>query len=346
MSIMQYTSLGRTGLVVSRLALGSMTFGTGEMVPGVINKIDQSIANEMVNAALDAGINLFDTADAYTGGQSEVILGQALKSRRQEAIISTKVGFRTGNNLTETGLSYGHIISAAQASLKRLGTDYIDLYQIHIPDPLTPPAETLRALEDLIRRGMVRYVGFSNLPAWKAARMLAIQEDRGYTQFAVAQMYYSLLGRDIEYEIVPFVQDSGIGILAWSPLASGFLTGKYRDGNNDDARRDKFQFPPVDLDLGDRVLGLLDQVARDRGVSLSQVAIAWILSKPFVSSVIIGANKIQQLHENLAAVELTLSTLELEQLDLLTTPPPIYPIWMQPMGWDARIKAALNPDRS
>ncbi|WP_414582929.1 aldo/keto reductase [Scytonema sp. PCC 10023] len=249
---MQYTTLGHTGLVVSRLAFGAMTFGEGQLVPGVINNIDQNMADQMVNRALDAGINLFDTADAYTSGQSEIMLGKALGNRRHEAIIATKVGFRTGNAITDTGLSYRHIIASAEASLKRLGTDYIDLYQIHIPDPLTPPEETVRALDDLVRRGMVRYVGFSNLPAWKAARMLAIQERHGYARFVGAQMYYSLLGRDIEHEIVPFVEDTGIGILVWSPLASGFLSGKYTRQTPvpEDARRKNFQFPPVEVEKG------------------------------------------------------------------------------------------------
>ncbi|HEY9726862.1 MAG TPA: aldo/keto reductase, partial [Chroococcales cyanobacterium] len=224
---MQYTTLGHTGLVVSRLAFGAMTFGVGQLVPGITNNTDQAQADQMVNRALDAGINLFDTADAYTEGQSEIILGKALGNRRQDVVIATKVGFRLGNAITDTGLSYRHIIASAEGSLKRLGTDYIDLYQLHIPDPLTPPEETVRALDDLVRRGLVRYVGFSNFTAWKAARMLGIQERYGYARFVGAQMYYSLLGRDIEHEFVPFIEDAGIGILVWSPLASGFLTGKY-----------------------------------------------------------------------------------------------------------------------
>lgn len=316
---MQYTTLGHTGLVVSRLAFGAMTFGTGEMVPGVTNNIDQTMADQMVNRALDAGINFFDTADAYTGGQSEIMLGKALGSRRHEAVIATKVGFRTGNALTDSGLSYHHIIASAEASLKRLGTDYIDLYQLHIPDPLTPPEETLSALDNLVRRGLVRYVGFSNFSAWKAARMLGIQERQGYARFVAAQMYYSLLGRDIEHEIVPFVEDAGIGIMVWSPLASGFLSGKYtRETPVADARRQKFQFPPIDVEKGYEVVELLKQIGQNRGASPAQVAIAWILTKPFISSVIIGANKMHQLEDNLGSVELRLSAHEVEQLDTLT----------------------------
>jgi aryl-alcohol dehydrogenase-like predicted oxidoreductase len=342
---MQYTTLGHTGLVVSRLAFGAMTFGTGELVSGVINSIDQAGADRMVSRALDAGINLFDTADAYVRGQSETILGQALGNRRDEAVIATKVGFRTGDALTDTGLSYRHVIASAQASLKRLGTDYIDLYQIHIPDPLTPPEETVRALDDLVRRGLVRYVGFSNLPAWKAARITAIQERNGYARFISAQMYYSLLGRDIEHEIVPFVEDAGMGILAWSPLASGFLSGKYTRETPvpEDARRNKFQFPPVDIEKGYEVVDLLKQIGQQDQASPAQVAIAWMLTKPFISSIIIGASKIEQLDDNLGAAELKLSVQEVEKLDGLTAPQPIYPGWMQVMGWDAKVKAALDP---
>lgn len=341
---MEYTTLGHTGLVVSRLAFGAMTFGEGQLVPGVTNNINQTVADQMVNRALDAGINLFDTADAYTGGQSEIMLGKALGNRRDEAVIATKVGFRTGNAITDTGLSYRHIIASAEASLNRLGTDYIDLYQIHIPDPLTPPEETVGALNDLVRRGMVRYVGFSNLPAWKAARMLAIQERHGYARFVGAQMYYSLLGRDIEHEIVPFVEDTGIGILVWSPLASGFLSGKYTRETpvSDDARRKNFQFPPVDVEKGYAVVDLLKKIGQNHRASPAQVAIAWILTKCFISSVIIGANKMAHLEDNLGATELKLSASEIEQLDSLTAPQPLYPGWMQAMGWDAKVKMALE----
>lgn len=342
--MMQYTTLGHTGLVVSRLAFGAMTFGTGELVPGVTNNIDQTVADQMVSRALDAGINLFDTADAYTGGQSEIILGKALSHRRHETVIATKVGFRAGNAITDTGLSYRHIIASAEASLKRLGTDYIDLYQLHIPDPLTPIEETVRALDDLVRRGLVRYVGFSNFPAWKAALMLGIQQVNGYARFVAAQMYYSLLGRDIEHEMVPFVEDTGIGILVWSPLASGFLSGKYTRATPvpEDSRRQNFQFPPVDIEQGYEVVDVLKEIAQNHSASPAQVAIAWILTKPFISSVIIGANKMQHLENNLGAVELKLAASEVEKLDV-PHPHPLYPGWMQNMGWDAKVKAALDP---
>lgn len=341
---MQYTTLGKTGLVVSRLAFGAMTFGTGQLVPGVTNSIDQTVADQMVGRVLDAGVNLFDTADAYTNGESEIMLGKALSDRRDQVVIATKVGFRLGDAITDTGLSYRHIIRSAEASLKRLNTDYLDLYQIHIPDPLTPLEETLQALDDLVRRGLVRYVGFSNFPAWKAARMVGIQERYGYARFIAAQMYYSLVGRDLEHEFVPFVEDAGMGILVWSPLASGFLSGKYTRDNPapEDARRTKFQLPPIDVESGYEVVDRLKQIAQTHSASPAQVAIAWILAKPFISSVIIGANKLSQLEDNLASVDLKLSPEEIAQLDTLTAPPSLYPGWMQPLGWDTKVKAALG----
>lgn len=342
---MQYTTLGRTGLVVSRLAFGAMTFGEGQLVPGVTNSTDQASANEMVSRVLDAGINLFDTADVYTNGQSEIILGKALAHSRDRVLIATKAGFRTGQAITDTGSSYRHIMSAAEASLKRLQTDYIDLYQLHIPDPITPPEETLRALEDLVRQGKVRYIGYSNFSAWKAAKMLGLQAYYHYTPFVAAQLYYSLLGRDLEHEIVPFVEDAGLGVLVWSPLAGGFLSGKYSRDNSapEGARRTQFQLPPVDVEKGYDVVDRLRQIALEHEASPAQVAIAWILTKPFISSVIIGANKLSQLTDNLKAATLTLSQEAIEQLNTLTAPPTLYPGWMQPLGYDAQVNAALHP---
>lgn len=342
---MQYTTLGHTGLVVSRLAFGAMTFGEGQLVPGVMNQIEQSQANQMVDRALNAGINLFDTADAYTNGQSEIMLGKALGSRRDKAVIATKVGFRTGNALTDTGLSYRHILASAEASLKRLGTDYIDLYQIHIPDPLTPVEETLRAFDDLVRRGMVRYMGFCNFPAWKAAQMLGVQERNGYTRFVGAQMYYSLLGRDLEHEVVPFVEAAGLGVLVWSPLAGGFLSGKYTRENPtpEGARLNQFKIPPIDVEQGYEVVDVLKQIAQNYKATPAQVAIAWMLTKPFISSIIIGANKMEHLEDNLGAIDLKLSASEVDKLDALTQPQSLYPGWMQSMGWDRNVQTALDP---
>jgi aryl-alcohol dehydrogenase-like predicted oxidoreductase len=341
---MQYTTLGKTGLVVSRLAFGAMTFGEGQLVPGVTNSIDQSIADQMVGRVLDAGINLFDTADAYTNGQSEIMLGKALESCRDQVIIATKAGFRSGDAITDTGSSYRHIMAAVEASLKRLNTDYIDLYQLHIPDPITPLEETLRALDDVVRQGKVRYIGYSNFPAWKAAKMVGIQQQHNYARFVAAQMYYSLLGRDLEQEVVPFVEDAGIGVLVWSPLAGGFLSGKYTRENPspEGARLNEFKIPPIDVEQGYDVVDAIKSIAQAHSASPAQVAIAWILTKPFISSVIVGANKMHQLEDNLKAVDLTLSDAEIHQLDTLTAPRSLYPGWMQAMGWDAKVKAALG----
>jgi aryl-alcohol dehydrogenase-like predicted oxidoreductase len=341
---MQYTTLGKTGLVVSRLAFGAMTFGEGQLVPGVTNSIDQSIADQMVGRVLDAGINLFDTADAYTNGQSEIMLGKALESCRDQVIIATKAGFRSGDAITDTGSSYRHVMAAVEASLKRLNTDYIDLYQLHIPDPITPLEETLRALDDVVRQGKVRYIGYSNFPAWKAAKMIGIQQQHNYARFVAAQMYYSLLGRDLEQEVVPFVEDAGIGVLVWSPLAGGFLSGKYTRENPspEGARLNEFKIPPIDVEQGYDVVDAIKSIAQAHSASPAQVAIAWILTKPFISSIIVGANKMHQLEDNLKAVDLTLSDAEIHQLDTLTAPRSLYPGWMQTMGWDAKVKTALG----
>ncbi|MBE9108159.1 aldo/keto reductase [Nodosilinea sp. LEGE 07298] len=343
---MQYTTLGKTGLVVSRLSFGAMTFGEGQLVPGVTNSIDQAMADQMIGRVIDAGINLFDTADAYTNGQSEIMLGKALANRRDEVIIATKSGFRSGNAITDAGSSYRHIMMAAEASLKRLNTDYIDLYQIHIPDPITPLEETLRALDDLVRQGKVRYIGYSNFPAWKAAKMVGIQKHYNYAQFIAAQMYYSLLGRDLEHEVVPFAEDTGIGVLVWSPLAGGFLSGKYTRENPtpEGARLNEFKLPPIDVEQGYDVVDAIKSIAQAHSASPAQIAIAWILTKPFISSVIVGANKMHQLEDNLKVVDLTLSASEIDRLDTLTAPPALYPGWMQALGWDAQVKAAFDPD--
>jgi aryl-alcohol dehydrogenase-like predicted oxidoreductase len=341
---MQYTTLGASGLLVSRLAFGAMTFGHGELVLGVRNTIDQKQADRMVAHALAAGVNLFDTADAYCKGESEEILGKALHSCRQEVIICTKVGFRTSEILIDTGLSYRRIIACAERSLKRLGTDYIDLYLIHIPDPLTPAEETLRALDDLVRRGMVRYTGYSNLPAWQAADMLGVQQANRLDPFVCAQMYYSLVGRDIEHEVLPFVHQAGLGLMVWSPLASGFLSGKYSRENPlpSGTRREKFSFPPVDTEKGYEVVDALKEIAAGHGASSAQVALAWLLTRPGVSTVIVGASRFSQMEDNLQASDLVLGREEIDRLDTLTAPVTQYPGYMtENLSWDAKVKAAL-----
>ena len=247
---MQYVSLGNSGLVVPRLALGVMTFGSGSSSDprSAVWKTGQQEADALTGRALDAGINFFDVADMYANGQSEEMLAKALGKRRNDVVISTKVGFRSGEAITQAGASYRYILAAAEASLRRLQTDYVDLLSIHRPDPFTPAEETARALDNLVQRGLVRYVGYSNFSAWHAEKFIGIQQHRGYSPFIAAQMYYSLLGRDLEHEVVPFCNDAGVGIVVWSPLAGGFLTGRYtrEDPSGGKGRLARFDFPPID----------------------------------------------------------------------------------------------------
>jgi aryl-alcohol dehydrogenase-like predicted oxidoreductase len=341
---MQYTNFGNTGLIVSRLAFGAMTFGQGTLVGELKNNMDQTVADQMVGICLDAGINFFDTADMYTSGQSEIMLGKALKGKRSDVIISTKCGFRSGEAVISSGLSYRYILKAVAASLKRLDTEYIDLFLVHIPDPFTPLEETARALDDVVKKGWVRYVGCSNYPAWQAQKMLAIQQRDGRAKWIGAQMYYSLLGRDLENEVVPFLQDNDLGLMVWSPLASGFLTGKYTHENPvpPDSRRAVFDFPPIDIENGYAVVAALKELGTKYEASVAQMALAWLLAKPVVSSVIIGATKTRQLEENLGAARLNLSAEDVQALDDLTSSAAPYPAWMQPLGWDAKVKEALG----
>ncbi|MBF0289316.1 MAG: aldo/keto reductase [SAR324 cluster bacterium] len=341
---MQYTNFGNTGLVVSRISFGAMTFGEGTLVGELENSIDQNTANKMVDIAIDAGVNFFDTADMYTGGQSETMLGKALKKKRNDAIIATKCGFRSGKAITSVGLSYRYILQAAEASLKRLDTDYIDLFQVHIPDPNTPLEETARALDYLLRKGWVRHVGYCNYSAWRAQKMLGIQEKNNLTKFISAQMYYSLLGRDLEHESIPFIQDNRLGLMVWSPLASGFLTGKYTKESPvpKDSRRAKFDFPPINIEKGYEVVELMKQIGEKINASIPQVALAWLLGKQYVSSIIIGATKIHQLKDNLGTVSIKLSEEDIKALDNLTLTSPLYPAWMEGMGDDSLVKKGLQ----
>jgi len=338
---MQYARFGNTGLVVSRLAFGAMTFGSGN-VPAVY-KVDERGAGDLVGQALDAGVNFFDTADAYADGQSEVMLGKLLGARRKDVVVSTKVGIRSGSSLGDTGLSRRHILAGCEASLRRLGTDYIDLYIVHRFDPLTPMEETLRALDDLVRRGSVRYVGYSNWAAWQAAKAVGLQERHGWARFAGAQMYYSLLGRDIEHEVLPFVRDAGIGTMIWSPLAGGFLSGKYTRASltAQDNRLSGFDFLPFDKEQGFRLVDLMKTIAETHRVSVAQVALAWLLAKPGVSTVLIGATKRSQLEDNLGAAEVVLSPSELRQLDEASPHAEYYPAWFTQRLRDAELDNAL-----
>jgi aryl-alcohol dehydrogenase-like predicted oxidoreductase len=335
--------LGASGLEVSKLALGAMTFGSG-MPP--ITTVDEQHAHRMVARALDAGVNLIDTADVYANGASEEILGAAIRTRRDDVLVATKMGF---GSRRPGALSYDNVITACEASLRRLGTDHIDLYQLHRPDRTTPIEETLRALDDLVARGLVREVGASNFRAWEIAGAVASQRALGRPAFTAVQIYYSLVGRDVEHEILPQCRADDVGVLVWSPLAGGFLTGRYRpasEGGGPDGggRRTTFTFPPVDADLGDRAVAALDDVAAAHEVSVAQVALAWVLAQPGITSVIIGASSIDQLGDNLAAADLALSADELERLDAATALAPIYPAWWDPaMGIPAPGAAGARP---
>lgn len=344
---MQYTTLGKTGLVISRLTLGTMTFGEG-ISHGFDHSVNQECANNLVAQALEAGINFFDTANNYGEGRAEAFLGHALGPRRSEVIIATKLGARTGSALTDAGLSYHHVIAATEASLKRLGTDYIDLLQLHVPDPLTPFEETARALDHLVRRGLVRYVGYSNLGDWQAATFLATQRQHGYAPFVSAQMYYSLLGRSIEYGTTPFLRHAGLGLLVWSPLAGGFLSGKYtrEHPEADNGRLASFDYLSllaVDRAKGDMIVKKLREIAAAHGEATpAQIALAWLLAKPFVSSIILGISKPEQLADNVAAVNLSLAPEEVALLDTLTEPQPLYPYHWRASSGDSVVRQALG----
>lgn len=340
---MLYNRLGDTGLIVSRLAFGAMTFGKAEGAYAAIFKVGQELADELVARSLDRGVNFFNTADAYANGDSEVMLGRALGTRRQHAVIATKVGMRTGEALLCSGLSRRYVLNAAEDSLRRLGTDYIDVYLAHRPDPHTPIEETIDAFELLVRQGKVRYVGFSNWPAWQAAKAIGLQQARGAEPFRAAEMYYSLVGRDLEREIVPFARDAGVGIMVWSPLAGGFLSGKYtrEDPTGGGGRLTGFDFIPFDRDRGYEVVDALRTMASEKGATPAQLALAWLLHQPQVASVLVGASSIAQLDDNLAAVNVSLTKVELERLDLLTTPAATYPGWFNRTIFDKAAAEAL-----
>ena len=325
---MKYTHLGNTGLIVSRLSFGAMTFGSDPSITSIY-KVNQDDAQKMVNKSLDAGINFFDTADGYSAGQSEEMLGRTLAACRKDVIIATKVGFRTGAPVTQAGLSKRHILYSCEQSLRRLNTDYIDLYILHKEDPFTPLEETLAALNSLVEAGKVRYIGFSNWSAWKAAIAWQMQKDHGWTLFCSGQMNYSLVGRDVEHDIVPFMSHAGIGMTIWSPLASGFLSGKYTRENlkDEDNRLSGFDLLPFDKEFGFKVVEVMKVIAAAHQASVAQVALAWLLTKKVVSSIIVGASKMHQLEDNLKAIELDLTAAEVQQLDELTKPHTMYPHW-------------------
>ena len=326
---MKYKQLGRTGLLVSELCLGTMTFA-GKGFWQVIGRQPQETANNLVARALDAGINFFDTADVYSEGEAEKMLGKALGKRRQDVVVATKVHGRMGVGANAVGLSRGHIMQAVEDSLTRLGTDYIDLYQIHGFDRLTPFEETLRALDDLVHSGKVRYIGCSNLAAWQLMKSLWISDTHNLHRFETLQAYYSIAGRDIERELVPLLHDQHMGLMVWSPLAGGLLSGKYtREGQGPKhSRRAQFDFPPVDKERVFHAVDVMREIAAGRGISVARIALSWLLHQPVVTSVIIGAKNEEQLNDNLAAPEIDLSADELARLDEVSALPQEYPGWM------------------
>lgn len=327
---MEYKTLGNTGLLVSNLCLGTMTFHGGQGFWKAIGSVDQAGAEGLIKASLDAGINFFDTANVYATGESEKFLGKALGSRRKDVVVATKVFGRMDPGPNQVGLSRLHIMRQSEESLTRLNTDYIDLYQIHGFDRITPLEETLSALNDLVRQGKVRYIGCSNLAAWQIMKALGVSALQHFEKFVSLQAYYSIAGRDLERDIVPMLQDQKLGLLPWSPLAGGFLSGKYtRAGSSDnDARRQKFDFPPVDKEKAYNIIDVMQEIARSKGATVAQVALSWLVHQPFVTSVIIGAKNEKQLKDNLGAVDLKLDAEELKKLDEVSRLSPEYPGWM------------------
>ena len=343
---MQFKTLGDTGLLVSTICFGTMTFHGGSGRFQKIGQVDQAGADELIKGCVEAGVNFFDTADVYSEGESEKALGHSLKNlniARKDVVIATKVFGRTGPGRNDIGASRGHIMDAVEASLKRLGTDHIDLYQIHGNDVVTPIEETLRALDTLVQQGKVRYIGVSNWEAWKLSRAITMSELKGYAKFDTLQAYYSIAGRDLEREFVPMFKHTRTGLLVWSPLAGGLLSGKFSRENQKpaDARRSEFDFPVVDKERTWRILDVMGPIADARGCSPARVALAWLLHQPVTTSVIIGAKRPEQLQDNLAAVDLKLSEDELKQLDEVSKLPPEYPGWMLPFQGASRLDPSV-----
>lgn len=342
---MRYRKLGRTGLAVSEICLGTMTFG-GDGFWKVIGALEQETVTKLVKSAFDKGVTFIDTADVYSNGLSEQVTGQAIKGLpRDELVIATKVFGRMGAygsgdkspeaerryaNTNLWGLSRKHIFDAVDASLKRLQIDHIDLYQVHAFDPVTPLEESLQALDDLVRSGRVRYIGLCNFAAWQIAKALGVSERKGLARFESLQMYYSIAGRDLEREVVPLAKDEGLAILPWSPLAGGFLSGKYTRAGapTEGSRRVSFDFPPVDKEKAYDIIDVMKEIGDARGVSVAQIALSWLLHQKHVTSVIIGAKTEAQLADNIAATSVELSSDDLAKLNDVSKLKPEYPGWM------------------
>lgn len=350
---MQFKTLGDTGLLVSTICFGTMTFsgqsaGTEAGIWKHIGDVNQAGADGLIKECIEAGVNFFDTADVYSDGESEKMLGQSLKNlniARKDVVIATKVYGRVGPGRNDVGASRGHIMDAVEASLRRLQTDHIDLYQIHGNDAVTPVEETLRALDTLVNQGKVRYIGVSNWLAWKIAKALGISEFKNLARFDSLQAYYSIAGRDLERDLVPLLEAEKTGLLVWSPLAGGLLSGKFSRENQkpQGTRRAEFDFPIVDKERTWKIMDAMTPIAKAHGCSPARVALAWVLAKPFVTSVIIGAKRLEQLNDNIAAVDLKLSADEIKKLDEVSALPLEYPGWMLPFQGANRLAPVPRP---
>jgi aryl-alcohol dehydrogenase-like predicted oxidoreductase len=345
---MKYNLLGNTGLLVSELCLGTMTFG-GKGFWTAIGQLDQGMVNNLVKKSIDGGINFIDTANVYSEGLSEEMTGKAIRElglKRQELVLATKVRGRMGTGLNEVGLTRKHILFQVEESLRRLNTDYIDLYQIHGFDPLTPMEETLKALDAVVTSGKVRYIGCSNIAAWHLMKALSYSEYNRLAKFVSLQAYYTIAGRDLERELVPLLHDQKIGLMVWSPLAGGFLSGKYRRNQNpEDARRVNFDFPPINKEKAFDIIDAIDPIAKSKGVSVAQIALAWLLHQRAVTTVIIGAKKTEQLDDNLKAVSVKFTADELKKLDEVSQLPMEYPGWMIQRQGSDRVNPELMSQR-
>ena len=350
---MEFKTLGDTGLLVSTICFGTMTFsgqsaGTEAGIWKHIGDVNQAGADGLIKACLEAGVNFFDTADVYSDGESEKMLGQSLRNlniARKDVVIATKVYGRVGPGRNDVGASRGHIMDAVEASLRRLQTDHIDLYQIHGNDAVTPVEETLRALDTLVNHGKVRYIGVSNWQAWKIAKALGISEFKNLARFDSLQAYYSIAGRDLERDLVPLLEAEKTGLLVWSPLAGGLLSGKFSRENQkpQGTRRAEFDFPIVDKERTWKILDVMTPIAKAHNCSPARVALAWVLAKPFVTSVIIGAKRLEQLNDNIAAVDLKLTPDEIKKLNEVSALPLEYPGWMLPFQGANRLAPVPRP---
>jgi aryl-alcohol dehydrogenase-like predicted oxidoreductase len=349
---MKYNPLGRTGLFVSELCLGTMTFGgTDQGIWGQIGRLQQDDAERIVGSAIDAGINFIDTADVYAGGRSEEITGQALKNLkvgRENVFVATKVFGETGPGPNARGATRSHIVAGLKESLRRLQLDHVDLYQIHGFDPATPIEETVRALDTMVQHGHVRYVGVSNWAAWQIMKAIGISERLGLARLESLQAYYTIAGRDLERELIPMLQSEGLGLMVWSPLAGGLLSGKYGRDQQGEAgsRRTAFDFPPVEKDRAFDCIDVMREIAAKRGVSVAQIALAWLLHQPAVTSVIIGAKKAEQLADNIGATAVAFGADELARLDEVSRLPAEYPGWMLARQGEVRRRQIAEAGRT